>query len=196
MTDHGVIAADWQLKAADESRMKAIILPLLPAPVLVDTADCQVSRGMEWRWITPKAHATWGKNEPISDLVLKYCGWAVGDRIFLQEEWCDYSGGLLSRSTHPCQEYEDKWEPAETMPQKAAQYWFEVTGVKVLQPIDLGVRDLRLSGLFVYGAEEGAMVADVVAKRWGESHPEDILDWQGWAVVLDITLEDIDNSHV
>jgi hypothetical protein len=190
MTDRGIIAPDWQIKATADENLGAILFPLLPEPVLVDTADCQVSRGMEWRWITPKAHATWGENEPISDLVLKYCGWAVGDRLFFQEEWCNYSGGLLSRSTHPCQEYEDKWEPAYTMPIKVARYRFEVTGVKVLQPIDLGDKDLRLSGLFVYGAEEGALVSDVVARRWKESHPEHIFNWQGWVVVLDVkTLE-------
>jgi hypothetical protein len=200
MTDHGIIAPDWQWKAVADENLGAILFPLLPEPVLVDTADCQVSRGMEWRWITPKAHATWGENEPISDLVLKYCGWAVGHRLFFQEEWCKGDWGAafdddiyFTKSTTP--EAENiGWQPANAMPPEAAQHWFEVTGVKVLQPIDLGDKDLRLSGLFVYGAEEGAMVADVVAKRWGSSHPEHILNWQGWAVVLDVKILENNNA--
>jgi hypothetical protein len=206
MTDHGIIAPDWQIKAAADENLGAILFPLLPEPVLVDTADCQVSRGMEWRWITPKAHATWGENEPISDLVLKYCGWAVSDRLFFQEEWCKGDWGAafdddiyFTKSGTP--EAENiGWQPANTMPPEAAQYWFEVTGVRVIQmdKIDRGVcydaglidKQLDLScGIDSIGKQWASIFL-----RWSKAFPSNFWDSDRWAIVLDVKVLENNNA--
>jgi hypothetical protein len=203
MTDHGIIAPDWQIKAAADENLGAILFPLLPEPVLVDTADCQVSRGMEWRWITPKAHATWGENELISDLVLKYCGWAVGDRLFLQEEWCKGDWGAafddkiyFTKSTTP--EAENiGWQLAETMPKEAAQHWYEVAGVQVVQMKDLRseiIIDAGIAPESIFDGRDGAWLEFwlLANKNWNAAHPEYLCCGDLWVVVLDVkTLEAI-----
>jgi hypothetical protein len=188
MTDHGIIAPDWQIQAAADENLGAILFPLLPEPVLVDTADCQVSRGMEWRWITPKAHAIWGENEPISDLVLKYCGWAVGDRLFFQEEWCKGDWGAafdddiyFTKSTTP--EAENiGWQPAYTMPKEAAQHWYEVTGFRVMQ-----MKDMDFSGKDWAGAVFATNSQDV-------NDSQLLFDRDLWVVVLDVKALEKNNA--
>jgi hypothetical protein len=200
MTDHGIIAPDWQIKAAADENLGAILFPLLPAPVLVDTADCQVSRGMEWRWITPKAHATWGENEPISDLVLKYCGWAVGDHLFLQEDWCKGDWGAafdddiyFTKSTTP--EAENiGWQPAETMPPEAAQYWYEVLGVRVVRMDDLSLKEMRNSHLFEPLADDLFDFLKIVKRKWTEAFPSHFWDSDLWAIVLDVKALENNNA--
>jgi hypothetical protein len=191
---YGIVGQPWQIEAGKD--LKAIILPLVPAPNLVNTEDCQVSRGMEWRWITPSAHATWGKNEQTSDLVVKYCGYAVGDRIYLQEKWCEYDGEFLYWIEPDCEVSEHEaewlsWQPAETMPPEAVQHWYEVMGVRVcpmkaLNPsdyVDFGVL-LNVEKIsFPWELQEECFAAAV---RWRVAHPQ--YPWNGdrYVVVLDV----------
>jgi hypothetical protein len=191
MTDHGIIAPDWQIKAAADENLGAILFPLLPAPVLVDTADCQVSRGMEWRWITPKAHATWGENEPISDLVLKYCGWALGDRLFFQEEWCKGDWGValdddiyFTKSGTP--EAENiGWQPANTMPPEAAQYWYEVTGVRIEVAGRIPMNTWRSTGIYLPN-EDTFEYGQAAVGRWDKAHPGHLWGVAHWLIVLEV----------
>jgi hypothetical protein len=192
MNNHRIIATEWQLQAAQKKRLGAVIVPLKPQPILSDTADCFISRGVEWRWTTSKVHATWAQNDTVPDLVLKYCGYAEGDRLYLAEEWWD------NRITgEPDEVFEyflksvDKhlthcWETAATMPPEAAQYWYEVTGVQVKPMDDLSLHEIRMSSLFEPLTDDMGRVTQTTQWRWTAAYPDQPWDDSRWVILLQV----------
>jgi hypothetical protein len=197
MKTHGIPAQDWQLQAAANGTLQAIVLPLVPEPVLVDTKDCFVPRDMEWRWSTPKAHATWGKYNAVDDLVLKYCGFEVGDRIFLQDKWCEYDNEFLHWIEPDCEvsEHESEWlswQPAKNMPIEAAQYLFDITGFLVSQVGDFREVDIEdIMGQPRYST--GNSSYELCRQRWNAAYPEQ--PWDGDRYVVVLSLEKFCNAN-
>jgi hypothetical protein len=183
-TTHGIPAASWQLQAATEQKLRAIVLPLLPEPNLAGLIPGE----QYWRW-KPKDGivATWW-DKWYSDLY-KLLRYQPGDRIFLQEKWCKHDDDLFRWVEPTCEVSEHEaewlnWQPAETMPHEAAQYWFKISEVKVTQVIDLTAKDLRLSGLYILGNENGKNVDEVISLRWNLAYPNQPWHSDRWVIVL------------
>jgi hypothetical protein len=143
MTDHGIVAADWQWKAAQQGLLSTMIVPLDPEPR---------KKGNTWVWPCEPIDLFWFDSEGVGERLLKKLPWQIGDRIFFQEEWCKGDWGVafdddiyFTKSTTP--EAENiGWQPAHTMPVEAAEYWFEVTGVEVMQMKDMDFSDKDWAG--------------------------------------------------
>jgi hypothetical protein len=188
MKTHGIPAQDWQLQAAANGTLQAIVLPLLPEPVLVDTKDCFVPRDMEWRWTTPKAHATWEKDNAVDDLVLKYCGFDVGDRVFLQEEWCERDKECVYWVQPDCASTWLRWRSAKDMPIEAAQYLFDITGFLVSQVGDF--REVDIEDIMGQPRDStGNSSYELCRQRWNAAYPEQ--PWDGDRYVVVLSLEEI-----
>jgi hypothetical protein len=118
--DHGIVAASWQLEAAD--RLTAVILPLTGGWVSGD----------------PRGNPSAGKLS---------VGFKDGDRIFLKQEWTREDNFYIQMSEDPNDV--QRWHgEAETMPPEAAQHWFEVKGARVTQMNDISLKEMRDSFLF------------------------------------------------
>jgi hypothetical protein len=167
MNTHGIPAAPWQLGVAAKE-LKAILLPLTGGWVSGDPS-------------------TWPPIETLESEV------KVGDRIFLQEEWAYFLDKVDREVYYPLKRtspmYPYDWEPAHTMPPEAAQHWYTVTGVRVVRVLDLTPKDLRLSGLYVIGSENGKNVNEVTPARWNAAHPN--YRWYGDLPVVVLSVEAI-----
>jgi hypothetical protein len=175
MTNHKIIAQSWQLKAAAEGTLRAIILPL------------------------PKGCVS-GSPETWSIKSLK-CEFNESYRLYLAEKWCKGDWGAafdddiyFVESTTPEAEHMG-WQPAETMPEEAARYWFEVGDVRVVQMSDID-RPLcdraALTGIpsdLPCGVEEWASIL----MRWNAAHPDYLWDADRWVIVLD--LKELGNAN-
>jgi hypothetical protein len=122
MTHHRIIAQPWQIEAAKQGRLGAVIVPL-PDVILLDGNHL----------LNPTTSALplypWGDQY---DDVYKALPSQIGDRLYLAEQWFQNPGRLstgeppsyeLKRSYPPLvmpSEDED-WQPAETMPLEAAR---------------------------------------------------------------------------
>jgi hypothetical protein len=170
MTNHQITSQPWQLKAAAEDTLGAIILPL---------PEGRISGSPE----------TW----PIKSLK---CGFNESDRIYLTEKWCKGDWGAASdddiyfvESTTPEAEHIG-WQPAEIMPEEAARYWFEVGDVRVVQMSDIdrplcdraALTDIPLD--LPCGVEEWASIL----MRWNAAHPDYPWDADRWVIVLDLNI--------
>jgi hypothetical protein len=177
MKTHGIVAADWQLHAAIEGRLAAIILPL---------QDVIAKSELGFHWLAGETYYF----SPIMpdgslDKIL-----AVGDRIFLQEEWAKEDRLYVSNSEDPNNDYH--WVgDAENMPPEAAQHWFEVTGVRVVQIKDLSPQVLfeaGLTGVIPANQHESADLVRQVgcAQLWDRHFAP--LRWKPnrWVVVWDV----------
>jgi hypothetical protein len=183
MADHGVIAADWQIRAAAEGRLKAIVLPF---PDVQETTNTWF---LKWGGID----RFWEKGEMPGQSVYDAIDYQVCDRLFFQEEWCKGDWGAafdddiyFTKSGTP--EAENiGWQPANTMPPEAAQYWFEVTGVRVIQMdkidrgvcYDAGLIDKQWASIFL---------------RWSKAFPSNFWDSARWAIVLDVKVLENNNA--
>jgi hypothetical protein len=72
------------------------------------------------------------------------------------------------------------------MPPEAAQYWFEVTEVRVVQMKDLSLQQTRSSYLFNPLTDDLFNFWSVVTKKWNATHPEYPWDSDLWVVVLEV----------
>jgi hypothetical protein len=120
MNTYRITSQPWQLKAAAEGTLGAIVLPF--------PEGCVSGSPEDW---------------PIKSMK---CGFNESYRIYLTEKWCKGDWGAafdddiyFVESTTPEAEHMG-WQPAETMPEEAAQYWFDVGGVRVVQMIDIDRR--------------------------------------------------------
>jgi hypothetical protein len=201
-TNHRVIATAWQLQAAQQGRLGAMIVPMVPPPILCDTADCYVSRGKEWSWITATAHAIWGENDPISELLLRRLPYQVGDRLYLAEPWvqCWNTETLdwtyFTESTTPEAEH-IVWQPATSMPPEASQYWYEVTGVTGVQMSAI-TPELQCTSGLIRGLPRGEMTNEqresfsnaakgAAMDKWNAAHPEYPWSPERWVVVIEVS---------
>jgi hypothetical protein len=159
MTDYG-LAADWQGNTAD--RLTAIVLPLVP----------QIETHPDGSFYWPNRHATAWMFDTIEQII-KYheFPYQIGDRVYRQE-----------RTTYPC------WGndiSACTMPSEAAQHWFELTGVKVVQMDDLSLDEARSSYLFDPLTDDLFDFQSVIQKKWNTAYPKYPWDGDRWVVVLE-----------
>jgi hypothetical protein len=159
MNTHGIAGQSWQFVAAKD--LKAIALPLAGGWVSGDPCG-------------------WPPIEALES------GYKVGDRIYLQEDW-DYFLDKFDRElcyplkrTSPM--YPSGWNPAETMPPEAAQYWYEVKKVRVMQAKDVAI----LSTSFSSGHSSPILILEEWAKYWNAAYPEQAWDGDLPVVVLDV----------
>jgi hypothetical protein len=125
MNTYRVEAQNWQLKAAAEGTLNKILMPY-PKELLKKGG--------------PESYYEWIIDEPT------VCPYAPGDLIFFAENWCKGDWGAefdddiyFTQSTTPEAELIG-WQPAETMPEEAARYWFKVTAVKIISARDMWVQ--------------------------------------------------------
>jgi hypothetical protein len=107
----------------------------------------------------------------------------LGDRLYLAEQWRksdDY--GFFLESTTPDAEMLG-WQPAETMPEESARYWFEVTGVTIARLGQVSFRSFAESGLHLICPEENYPSLEHRA-AWNKSYPD--TPWRDdlWVQVL------------
>jgi hypothetical protein len=176
MQTHRIIAQPWQLKAAATGTLEAIVLPL--------PEGCVSGSPENW---------------PIKSLK---CGFNKSYRIYLAEEWCNFPGRLSTgeppyyelRSNYPplvMPSEKEEWQPAETMPEEAARYWFEVGDVRVVQMKGLIPTDLAESALLPlitneYDCFETVKSHQEAENRWNAAHPDYPWDADRWVIVLDL----------
>jgi hypothetical protein len=181
MKTHRVIAQPWQLNAVQENRLSAVIEPLTEWSL----AHCVVQNIGQDGWIE---NSLKGEESPHIDFAEDvHIKWQTGDRLYLAEEWCNYSGNYLSQSTHPCAEYEDVWQSAETMPPKAAQYWFEVTEVKVTQSKYLDYFTIGKTG-FYCSYPDATYPSEEFKNAWDKAHPEHLWSGNLGVIVLEVRI--------
>jgi hypothetical protein len=172
-TKHGIPAASWQLQMAAEQKLRAIVLPLLPE---IETDE------MGWKYWRSNVYETTLAFAP-SEKPFAYPGsytqlrYQKGDREFLL--WVEPSCEV---SEHEAEWL--NWQSVETMPQEAARHWFKVTEIRVIQAINLTAKDLRLSGLYSLGAENGKNVDEVISLRWNLAYPNQPWHSDRWVIVL------------
>jgi hypothetical protein len=174
MTHHKIIAADWQLKAAEQSRLGAVIVPLeqyFNYPV------------------TKIRHNGLGTAIYSDDFNMGFVHnlFSAGDRLYLAEQWCEYDDEYILRIEPDCEVsgHEDSWlswQPAETMPPEAAQYWVEVTGVRVAKMRDLTFAELRRTGLHY----RLMTFSRGIAQSWNDTYPGFQWDGSRWVVVMEV----------
>jgi hypothetical protein len=169
---HGIPAAHWQLQTAVEGRLKAIVLPLSEEPVWDKDIECWVL------YIPELGRIAW--NYKFPDHVENF-PWQVGDRIFLQEKWCECDYDYYVESITPEAELLG-WQPAETMPSEAAQYWYTVTEVRVVKTKDMTI---LLTG-FPSGQSSPKKIIAEWTEDWNAAHPEQTWDGDRWVIVLDV----------
>ena len=154
-TTHRIIAAPWQLEAAKNGRLGAVIMPLVPEPK-------QSSDGT-WNY----RETWWGADGPHPDYLDEVIPYEVGDRLYLAEEWDEAIGQMGESFEYPTKRqhplWTDQWQPAATMPPEAAQYWLEVTGVRVVQCKDVSLKEI-----------------------WNAAHPEYPWSPERWVVVMEV----------
>jgi hypothetical protein len=170
MTNHKIIAQPWQLKAAAEGTLGAIILPL--------PEGCVSGSPEDW---------------PIKSMK---CGFNESYRIYLAEEWCNFPGRLSTgeppyyelRSNYPplvMPSEKEEWQPAETMPPKAAQHWFEVTEVKVTQAKYLDYFTIGKTG-FYNSYPDATYPSEEFKNDWDKAHPEHLWGGNLWVIALKV----------
>jgi hypothetical protein len=179
MTDHAIVAADWQLQAADKGRLRAIILPLLPEPK---------EEAKTWFWPCEPVNLFWFKSEGIGERLLKRLTYQQGDRIFLQEKWCKYDDEFMHWIEPNCEVSEHEaewlsWQPAHTMPSEAAQYWFEVTGVKVVQMNQFTTSNLQATNM---GSVDPHPEIFTATENWNAAYPDHPWNSDRWVFVLNV----------
>jgi hypothetical protein len=167
MQTHRIIAQPWQLKAAAEGTLGAIILPLVPQPK-ADGSLFFRNKKTDFGRLIPATN-------PVSQMQLsEYCEFVSlpydeGDHIYLAEKWTQQSSTfgeferyvLKSKEPNWCDDrrlkpewIEPSWEPPHTMPEEAAQYWFDIEEVQIVQRIELPLKKVKESSLFNPPTEE------------------------------------------
>jgi hypothetical protein len=185
MTDHGIVAADWQLDAAD--RLTAIVLPLV----------LQIETHPDGSFYWPNTPATAWMFKTIEQIIkCNEFPYQIGDRVYLKEQWNQpNSTSLAIAKSQACPgsvaEKTWHWNPAETMPPEVARYWVEVTAVKVVQMRDVLENIADCSGLSdaaLFTGEEGAWKNfwKAAKKNWNAAHPKHPWQRDRWVVVLEV----------
>jgi hypothetical protein len=183
MTMHRIIAADWQLQAAAQDRLGAVIVPLEPHPI--DRDDIFV-------WKCEPINLFWFKTEPVGDRLIKKLPYQMGDRLYLAEEWFEHDEGFAIRSLWKADKNtyfdESEWEDAATMPPEAAQYWYEVTGVRVVQAEKITELDCE-KAMGLYQNAFGNLAYKRFKINWNAAHPD--APWSGdrWVVVMEVVAQ-------
>jgi hypothetical protein len=180
-TTHGIPAASWQLQAAAEQKLKAIVLPLEGEPFFVADECFYYWRNKDFTSCT-----TIYMNGSLGAGNFLY---QKGDRVYLQEKWAKEDLLYVSNSEDPNDDYHWFGE-AEDMPPEAAQYWFEVKGVEVMlmDKIDFplaynaGLTDLVFES-FPPKPIPGVTL-DQSCENWNTAYPNQPWHSDRWVIVL------------
>jgi hypothetical protein len=193
MTNYRITSQPWQLKAAAEGTLGAIILPLMPQPKWNEALQywawdvlCKPGWTLEWRI-------------SVNPEILKFITYQTGDRLYLAEEWCNFPGRLSTgespyyelRSNYPplvMPSEKEEWQPAETMPPEAAQYWLKITEVKVTQSKYLDYFTIGKTG-FYCSYSESTYPSEEFKNAWDKAHPEHL--WSGNLGVIVLVVKNI-----
>jgi hypothetical protein len=170
MTNHRITSQPWQLKAAAEGTLEVIILPL---------PEGRISGSPE----------TW----PIKSMK---CGFNESYRIYLAEEWAEcrdfFDGSIHGYETKSQIDAIDpnEWQfaicqPAEEMPPEAAQYWFEITEVKVTQAKYLDYFTIGKTG-FYCSYPDATYPSEEFKNDWDKAHPEHLWSGANWVIVMEV----------
>jgi hypothetical protein len=175
MKTHRIIATPWQIESARRGALKTVILPIVPEPIEQD--DIFV-------WKCEPIDLFWFKTESVGDRLIKKLPYQTGDRLYFAEQWWksdDY--GFFLESTSP--DFESFWQPDETMPPEAAQYWFEVVGVKAERLSQVSFRSFAESGLHLICPEVNYPSYEHQA-AWNRSYPDTPWGDNLWVQVLEV----------
>jgi hypothetical protein len=219
MNTHGIPAQPQQLAAGKE--LKEIILPLekyaktpLPYLDLCGSGKAAKDGDGNWRLWFP------GKDEQLEldrftlKAYPKGCNDGIvipfkeGDRIYLQEEWCDLreyfsrkdAFTLKSELKENCHnqagvdalEMASLWQPAHTMPPEAAQHWYTVTEVRVVQMDEIDSELCHKAGLSDVALAPDTDIDTVgrvwagIFMCWNKGNSEHFWQDDRWVVVLSV----------
>jgi hypothetical protein len=116
---------------------------------------------------------------PYADPIIRQ-----GDQLYFAEKWWDSDNyGVFFESTSP--DFESFWQPAETMPQEAAQYWFKVTGVSVVQLGQVSFRSFSLAGFRLICPEVNYPKYEH-REAWNGSYPDTPWGDDLWVRVVEV----------
>ena len=210
MTTHRIIAADWQLQAAQQGRLGAVIVPLVPEPVFNKKRPQDFANWYTFISQTRPSQIMWYEGFSATDTLKFHLRWKEGDRLYLAEEWVeiyvnsfpDYidwaketpvskSVFLESGESENDDDLEGGWQPAATMPPEAAQYWYEVLGGRVVQMRDLVHSEIIGDGATkeeIFDGSDGAWERfwGIAKQNWNAAHPDHLWDADRWVVVLSL----------
>jgi hypothetical protein len=188
-TTHGIPAASWQLQAAAEQKLKAIVLPLEGEPFFVADECFYYWRNKDFTSCT-----TINMDGSLGAGNFPY---QKGDRVYLQEKWAKEDLLYVSSSEDPNDDYHWFGE-AEDMPPEAAQYWFEVKGVEVMLMDKIDFPLAYNAGLTdsVFESFPPQPIPGVTfeqsCENWNTAYPEQLWRSDRWVIVL--AVEAIANS--
>lgn len=182
MTDHRIIATDWQLKAAQEGTLDVAILPLVPQIKMHQDGSFLWGNKIETSW--------------MADSVDQICNcpefpYQIGDCIYLAEKWCKDSWGWTNykkngycvRSVSLSTDPDCVWQSAETMPIEATDHCFVVKSVLVVQMGVFTTSNLRRTGLGTFHDRSGNFTAK---ENWNTAHPDFPWGKDKWVILLEI----------
>jgi hypothetical protein len=172
------------LQAAAEQKLRAIVLPL--DGVIAKSAS-------DFHWLVGGTHCS----SPIMPDGSLDEIFAVGDRVYLQEEWAKEDQLYVSNSEDPNDDYHWFGEAGD-MPPEAAQYWFEVREVEVV-PMDKIDCPLAYDAGLTDSVFESfppqpipGVTFEQSCKNWDKAYPEQPWHSDRWVIVL--AVEAIANS--
>lgn len=191
MTSHRIIAQPWQLKSAAEGTLGAIVLPLVPEPKWNEVLQY-------WSWVVPsKPEWTIEWRININPYIFNILPYQLGDRIYLAEEWFEHDDGFAIRSLWKSDKntyFDDsEWQSAQNMPPEAAQYWYEIQGVRVKQMSYFNHDEVIGAGITsgdIFDGSDGAWERfwDLAKRNWNAAHPDYLWDLDRWVIVLDLNI--------
>ncbi|MGL5060300.1 MAG: hypothetical protein ACRC62_09975 [Microcoleus sp.] len=158
---HAHIATSWQLKAASEGRLGAIVLPLVPEP----TKDANT-----WVWESDPVDLFWFEHEGVGDRLLSKLQYQLGDRIHL------HAASLL-------RVLNDAGQELPPVPATISEYRLEVTNIEVVQLKNLTFQFLIESGT----APRPCVSYGEIRKEWDETYPTQ--RWYGdrWVIFMHLS---------
>jgi hypothetical protein len=118
--NHPVVAADWQLRAAEHLHLKHFTFVIKPQPI---------KSGERWRWGGSYQHPS---EIPTKGSRYNHLPWQAGDEIYLQEAFAVYANCFVRRDQHPEGQFHLNWEPADKMPSNIARFQFHIEQIRVL----------------------------------------------------------------
>ena len=204
---HAIIAAPWQLRAAEAKQLGAIILPLVPEPIFHKKRPEDFRNLYTFISQTKPIQMMWYEGFSVIDTIRHHLRYQEGDRIYLAEEWCQLESESFSpfkywskskyyADGHKDDNYPsmDGYFPAETMPPEAAQHWFTITEVRVCQLSTLNPSDYVNCGMFlnmdkISGPWDLLQECRASEERWNAAHPD--YPWKSDRHVVVLAMEAI-----
>jgi hypothetical protein len=180
MTNRRITSQPWLIKAAAEGTLGTIILPL---------EGLQPKQQPDGTWNYKETW--WGESGPHPDYLDEITDFQLSDRIYLAEKWCKGDWGAafdddiyFVESATPEAEHIG-WQPAETMPEEAAQYWFEITEVKATQAKYLDYFTIGKTG-FYNSYPDATYPSEEFKNAWDKAHPEHLWSGANWVIAMEV----------